>query len=122
MPPELVLPAFVLVLVANAVLIGLAIRAFTGDHAPEAAEAPPARPIEAVTDAALTAPDATPMPPDAAGPMVATTPARPRARASRAAAGRRRRRFAMPPMEEDHERFNRSIAAFLSGGKSADGD
>ena len=116
MPPELLLPAFALVLVANAILIAIAIRTFTGEAAPEPAEARPGAAVGAARE--------TPGPAAASAPEVAATATRPGARSPRATStdGRHRRRFALPPMEEDHERFDRAIAAFLSGGKSADGD
>ena len=107
MPPELV----------NAILILLAIRAFTAERA-DRSEARPGHGVEA--------PAGAPRPPvESAAARAATTITKPKdrpRRSGRATGSRRRRRFSLPPMDDDHERVNRSIATFLSGGKSADSD
>jgi hypothetical protein len=144
MPSELVVPAFALVLAANAILIALAIRTFaverdTGsrDRQADAPAAPTAEPAGLADDPSpvvsappepAAAPVATaistaePAPHPAAA--IAPTRSTRRSRGSRAttAASGRRQRFAMPQLDEDHERFNRSISTFLSGGKRSDGE
>ena len=119
MPPELVLPAFALVLAANAILIALAIRMFAGEGGVDQRGARPPRPHEA-------------RPTTHEGPAPVTNSGggdrrpKPKARPARSSTSRQRRRFSLPARDEDHERFNRSIATFLgggpAGGKSADGE
>jgi hypothetical protein len=123
LPPELVLPAFALVLTANAILIALAIRTFTRERLAE--DAPAVKPPSGRTAAARPigdepASETTQRSHPVAPPSASNANGR-KARPT-AAAGGRRRRFSLPLMDEDHERFNRSISTFLSGGKSADGD
>jgi hypothetical protein len=124
LPPELVLPAFALVLTANAILIALAIRTFTGERLAE--DGPAVKPPSGRTGAArpIAHEPAGETPPQRSDPVAAPTASKANGRKARptAAAGGRRRRFSLPPMDEDHERFNRSISTFLSGGNSADGD
>jgi hypothetical protein len=142
MSPELVVPAFALVLAANAILIALAIRTFTGERSRDAIGARETRAVDApavgpgsVNEPSADVPPAAQAvipPPDveaaadagrADGTSATTTGAtrtRPKGRATpRAAAAGRRQRFELPPMDEDHGRFNRSIATFLAGGKSS---
>jgi hypothetical protein len=168
------MPAFVLVLVANAVLIVVAMRSLTPERDPSAAKpssppradrgewtaVPATRPTQATpAPTATSAPVAhgsDPTPPPGPAPTTATaaavtkaagdgtaTKARkpPAKRVSRAsavgAAGRaatkttnppaaataatstRRRRFSLPPLDDDHEKVNRSIESFLAGGETA---
>ena len=147
MPSDLIVPVFALTMAANAILIALAIRTFAGERPPDrraiepaertpepAAEKSPEQPqptVPAAMSAATTppptadqAPVAQPVLPlahkrspskaAAVGTAAATSVAKP--------AARRRRRFSLPQDEEDHERFDRSIATFLSGGRGADPD
>jgi hypothetical protein len=153
MPSDLILPAFALVLVANAILIALAIRTFIGDRAreraaleasqprqmaasaqasPVAATLPsgeqPAPSIAGADGAGPPGPDQ-PLPAAALPPPVAPAKSRRRRSGSASAAAStlaastagkptaRRRRFSMPAHEEDREKFDRSIASFLSGGR-----
>ena len=120
MPPELIVPAFVLVLAANAILIALAIRSFMAERRGEVPDVRPAPAVEPETVAPPTEDVPAPKARSARGRSAANrgTPRKtPTPRPADAADGRRQR-FALPPLEEDHERFNRSIATFLSGGKS----
>jgi hypothetical protein len=119
MPAELLVPAFALVLAANAILIALAIRMFAGEGGVDHREARPlgsheARPTTREASA-----------PAAKGGAGERRP-KPKVRPARSSTARQRRRFSLPARDEDHERFNRSIATFLSGGrsggKSADGE
>jgi len=146
MPSDLIVPAFALTLVANAILIGLAIRAFAGERSREGRAVEPAQPRvpEPVPDATApaTMPATTDGSPAAAAvpPGLGKAPARKRstpvkgtsagaaassttvAASNLKPAAKRRRRFALPPHEEDRERFDRSIATFLSGGRGGDRD
>ena len=147
MPDGLLLLAFALTLVANAVLIAVAIRAMR-PGGPLADESAAPRRRVARPDPAQPTPAAEPasQPPDettsAEAPPV-VEPAKPkrrttappesrksRRRTPKASAtpgaeprtGRespRRRRFSLPPLDDDHEKVNRSIESFLSGGESA---
>lgn len=153
MPTEFLLPAFALVLLANAVLVAAAMRALWGGRqdpgaarhatssAPPPSSGPPiAEPDRQPSAGSETSPAGTPghEPP----PPPATTPEPPRPAARRRAAaraagatttrtparsprpstgGRRgRRRFSLPPLDEDHEKVNRSIESFLSSGDTTD--
>lgn len=169
MPTDLLLPAFALTLVANAVLIALAIRGLrrgktdsapTRDWFTPAATARPTagtpEPPEQLAEPGAPTPPLTPAAtldtalavepgaiaitgqPDvetAADPAVAT-PARARAsrprRSPRTAAPasspspaaapatrRSRRKFSLPPLDDDHEKVNRSIKTFLAGADGA---
>jgi len=195
MPNDLLLPAFFLTLVANAVLVAVAIRGLVRNRAdrardsraqpsrnqrvhapaapaarvepvafvaPVAPVAPPAEPQRRATSArrrsatplSRTAPPTvddsvtTPPAPSPAADAPPPTPVEParrrRAPAKRAepspgadagtsgrsrtkkpgATGGRasRRRFSLPPLDDDHDRVNRSIETFLSSGDVADAD
>lgn len=78
----------------------------------ESSERPAA--IGGETDAIVATPTSspTPAPRRAAGPTQA--PARPAPKRSNG----RRRRFSLPPLDEDQEKVNRSIETFLSGGEA----
>lgn len=165
MPTDLLLPAFALTLLANAVLIALAIRglrraktdsAVTRDwFTPTATARPPAPEVRARDEtpeppagagptmpSVPRTPDPAPAPeaePVAAHPDLATgpdpalaTPARSRlARPHQAARSlpppslsspgaepvprRGRRKFSLPPIDDDHEKVTRSIESFLAG-------
>ena len=170
MPTELLLPAFVLTLVANAILVAVALRALLRarddrDRAAERFTSPGSRPPRT---AEPTGSGADPAPPDApagdpsaphdapkparkrrvasSGEKAAARPARPRKAAPQPAPAvkpskrkpgpkallrggeeppeetppRRRRRFSLPPLDDDHERVNRSIESFLSGADTVD--
>ena len=191
MPPDLLMPAFVLVLVVNAVLIVLAMHSMLpardgADKMPgpapraarsESTKAPTARQEQVLTPGSATsslvvAPDpeaaSEGMPASlpttaaasaaagatAAAARGATTPktrkpstktatraaavaattraaTRPKSTPAAGAAGAtgatgaagaaakstRRRRFTMPPLDDDHEKVNRSIESFLAGGE-----
>jgi len=164
MPTGLLLPAFALVLLANAILIAVAIRSMRRGGAlddapfptrsshpigrpasrpapsPSRSAAPPtppavepAPPAEAptapeasITQAAVTTArvadaESAPAAPTAVPPEPAP-PEKPRAAATRprklpatttSRSGGRRRRFSLPPLDEDHEKVSRSIATFL---------
>lgn len=165
MPTGLLLPAFALVLLANAILIAVAIRSMrrggalddapfptrstrpigrsasrpapssspapapsappTVAPAPPPAEAPTAPDASTAQAAAATARVADPedapsatttLPPQPAPPeKPRATPARPRKlpATTTSRSGGRRRRFSLPPLDEDHEKVSRSIATFL---------
>jgi len=171
MPTELLLPAFVLTLVANAILVAVAVRALLRarddrDRAAERLTSPESKPPRTTEP---TGPGMDPAPPGAStgdssaprdepmkparkrrvapsGAPAATRPARPRTGAPQPAPTvkpskrkpgpkallpggetpreenppRRRRRFSLPPLDDDHERVSRSIETFLSGGDSVD--
>lgn len=174
MPAEILLPAFALTLLANAILVAAAIRALRGNgrsdkdvrpvivpratadavvpsvaapeaEPPKAAAEPeiaiveparvepaepagvelagveraepagvePPEPVEPAVDLPIapTAPRrARRAPTDAPKPEVARPPA------PTAGKGRGRRRFALPPLDDDHDKVSRSIESFLSGG------
>jgi hypothetical protein len=148
MPSDLIVPAFVLTMAVNAILIALAIRTFAGERSrdrrpiepperapePAAATGPEQQPQPGVPAAVVTEPtppstadearEAQPIPP----PRPKRSPAKAAAAGTAAAAPaakpvtKRRRRFSLPQDGEDHERFDRSIATFLSGGRGADPD
>jgi GGDEF domain-containing protein len=193
MPYDLLLPAFFLTLVANAVLVAAAIRGLVRNRADRARDsralpsrsqranvpvAPiaPAAPVAPIAPVAPTAerrrhatsarqrsatPPSRTAPPivddsvttnpslspaaDAPPPTTSVEPARrrrapakradptptPDAGASgrsqskkpRATGGRpSRRRFSLPPLDDDHDRVSRSIETFLSGGDTPDAD
>ena len=109
MPPELVLPAFALVLAANAILIALAIRTFTGERGLDRRKAQRAGSEDALPSASRA--------PVAATPKRDETRTGPKVRPPRSSAARRRQRFVLPALDEDHERFDRSISTFLSGSR-----
>jgi hypothetical protein len=161
MPTGLLLPAFALVLLANAILIAIAIRSMrrggalddapfptrsTPPIVPSARRAPPSEhaPAPASAVAPVPPPAETPNAPDASmAQAVATarvadpsetsaaqtavppdpsprgkpqaTKARPRKppATTTSRSGGRRRRFSLPPLDEDHEKVSRSIATFL---------
>lgn len=192
MPTELLLPAFALTLLANAVLIAVAIRDLRRDHvasaparrwapavvAPRPSSTPPrtaaleaAAQSDPIADPPATAAETPVLPVDtsvplAAAPLVAaarprrarstktatepnpstpaatqsTKPAPAGARSGRStpAAGRSakpapaadpsprepstrrgRRKFSLPPLDEDHEKVNRSIKSFLARAEGA---
>ncbi len=171
MPTDLLLPAFALTLLANAVLIALAVRGLRRgrtDSAPTRdwfAPALPAhvpggtpQPPEPLADPAAGTPSLSPDPAHDAAPAMATTPdalpvaAHPdratasdrvpaapiRVRASRprpspptatpisppspgaeTATRRGRRKFSLPPIDDDHEKVTRSIESFLAGSDGA---
>jgi len=148
MPSDLIVPAFVLAMAANAILIALAIRTFAGERSrdrrpiepperapePAAATGPEQQPQPGVPAAVVTEPTPPPTADEArAAQPVAPSP-RKRSPTKAAAAGtaaaasaakpvtKRRQRFSLPQDGEDHERFDRSIATFLSGGRGADPD
>jgi len=157
MPTGLLLPAFALVLVANAILIAVALRSmrrggalddapFPTRSAPPVARstrrdpAPSPRPAVEPAPPTVEAPTASGVPTEAGVPTArvvdpenapATTtgvprqlapPVKPGAAATRSRklpatttsrSGGRRRRFSLPPLDEDHEKVSRSIATFL---------
>jgi GGDEF domain-containing protein len=174
MPNDLLLPAFLLTLVANALLVAIAIRALTRNRAerdretrwtglpdtrtvvrpaplpteppvvglperepavtPESRPEPPpvAEPASAiVSDPAPGPSSASPRRkkptarPSVASPRkrgsTSATPKSATSRTNRASDQRTdttragRRRFSLPPLDEDHERVSRSIQSFLSG-------
>ena len=146
MPDGLLLLAFALTLMANAVLIAVAIRAMRpgGQFADESA---PGRRQVARPDPARMTADAepSPKPPDEASaeskpplvepakprrrtatPTDSTSPPRrnpkantsPGAEATTVRGSGRRRRFSLPPLDDDRDKVNRSIESFLSGGDS----
>ncbi|HET7472890.1 MAG TPA: hypothetical protein VFJ71_07185 [Candidatus Limnocylindrales bacterium] len=156
MPADLLLPAFALTLVVNAVIVAIAIRALrdggTGSadrpgrsagpsHAPATPDPRPdtplahrpielaARPREVPTaptpdpsgaSEAATA-SAEPPPPSASG-RTRTTQSAPAGRAAEPAGkGGRRRKFSLPPLDEDHEKVSRSIETFLGVSDDATG-
>jgi len=133
MPSDLIVPAFVLAMAANAILIALAIRTFAGERSrdPRPIEQQPQSAVPAAVVTETTPPStadearaAQPVPP----PRPKRSPAKAAAAGTAAAApaakpvAKRRRRFSLPQDGEDHERFDRSIATFLSGGRGADPD
>src|SRR5262245_16922700 len=130
MPSDLIAPAFVLTLVPNAVLIALALRTFARERSsdrptrePDPGTASESLTPEAVVPGATAEPDPVAPGPAKTGTVAGGTASTPIA--GKSAPGRkppRRRRFAMPDHEEDHERFDRSIATFLSGGRRVDGE
>jgi GGDEF domain-containing protein len=169
MPTELLLPAFVLTLLANAALVAMAVRGLVraraernrqdrldrqrnqdraGPVPTRDATEPLVRPAPRAAAPQTAPPSIPPAPKPAAGddraPMLgpAKPPRRTRAAApkpapkpadppkrKRPAAGdgprsetRRggRRRFSLPPLDEDHERVNRSIKTFLAGSDGVD--
>jgi len=151
MPNDLLLPAFFLTLVANAVLVAVAIRGLVRNRADRARDSRalpsrnervkvPVTPVDSVTVHPAASPAA-----DAPQPTTPVEPARRRrapakraepspaadARASgrsrtkkpHATGGRpSRRRFSLPPLDDDHDRVSRSIETFLSGGDVPDAD
>jgi hypothetical protein len=137
MPSDLIVPAFALTLAANAILIALAIRTFASERARDRPANEPGE-MPAPEPAKTPTPASTPPVPDELALVVArsapptarkpSSPAKTAAAATAAAtsaakpAARRRRRFSLPQHEEDHERFDRSIATFLSGGRGDDPD
>ncbi|HEY8438835.1 MAG TPA: hypothetical protein VIK65_09510 [Candidatus Limnocylindrales bacterium] len=169
MPDGLLLLAFALTLVVNAVLIGVAIRAMRpggafddsrrGGAVGHAVARPtpprPAAPAE-IADSSLRGAEplahasAEPSGEVVAAPAIDAAPKRPsrqrgrsrpattptsqepaspagspnrRAATKPGAANGRRRRFSLPPLDEDQDKVNRSIETFLSGGETtADGD
>jgi GGDEF domain-containing protein len=167
MPTDLLLPAFVLTLVANAVLVAVAIRGLSHARAErdrqdasnrqrneDRAAARPARPAPPPVVAAAPlpadppAPDPVPEPDTSPDARPTKPPRRTRATAiptpkdaapKSTEAGKRkrtkagdsprgetrrggRRRFSLPPLDEDHERVNRSIETFLSGSDGTDAE
>jgi hypothetical protein len=153
MPAGFLLPAFALVLLANAILIAVALRSMrrggalddrpfarpatplTTRRPAPAAEPPQVSPARSDGPATAAAPPAeiaeSPDPGPAPEPEERTEPpapprraaARPKASATTTSrSGGRRRRFSLPPLDEDHEKVNRSIASFLDGGPSDDAD
>lgn len=168
MPDGLLLLAFALTLVVNAVLIGVAIRAMrpggafdesrhagpVGHAVGRPATPPPAGPAEIADRSpsgidpprgadeptrevvARQATEAQPKrrprertrsrpatTPASGEPASATPPPKRRAATKPAAGNGRRRRFSLPPLDEDQDKVNRSIETFLSGGETApDGD
>jgi hypothetical protein len=170
MPSDLLVPAFIVTLIANAILIVVAMRGLlTGRVVDEPRPAPPApkrsgpsaEPVHevvprpratAVPAPQPAAPPADADPPEPAAPSTSTAEAEPAAvsqersqaipapTATMAAAtaatvtaaaatskgtksgatkSGRRRRFSLPPLDEDHEKVNRSIETFLAGGEIA---
>ncbi len=168
MSNDLFLPAVSLTLVANAVLVAVALRALrrgrTNTASPDAL--PPARPRDLVggsppahaatpvvtvvatppapaiavatgpAQAATPGPDVEPEPDPPSEPEPGRRPASEtataepakRRRSPRAAATptdrpeprrRGRRRFSLPPLDDDHEKVNRSIESFLAGSEPA---
>jgi hypothetical protein len=157
MPPDLLMPAFVLVLVANAVLIVLAMRSLMPARDRADPRPTPARWIDPDPDPTTRSVPAAFAPATAVAPTAATdapaatakkarktatksaTRAAGVATASRAATKKsdpppagtagaastagaaarstRRRRFSLPPLDDDHERVNRSIESFLASGE-----
>src|SRR4051812_29502992 len=139
MPSDLILPAFAITLLANAVLIVLAIRMFMTERpgprrdadsqtTPDPAAKPsppvtvaPERPVPEgdlpvpTTVSAVAVAEPSAMKPESTSAMAnntTTAVSRPAKRRRR----QRRERFSIPALEEDHERFNQSIADLLSGG------
>jgi GGDEF domain-containing protein len=166
MPTDLLLPAFVLTLLANAVLVAVAVRgllharserdrqdasnlqrnadrAAAGpapgaappvveapppptvppapdpvpepDSSPETRPAKPRRRTGAATDVPLSK-DAAPKPTQPAKRKRPSAGDRPRSEARRGS----RRRFSLPPLDDDHERVNRSIETFFAGGDNGE--
>jgi len=153
MPTDFLLPAFALTLLANSVLVALAIRGLLRARSerrlqdesnrarlearPAPASAPrplrTARPPVDPPSPAIDTPEPAPTKPVTKRPRRPPPPpkpaANPKPRSRRRAADdgpraetRRggRRRFSLPPLDEDHERINRSIETFLSGSESSD--
>lgn len=154
MPTDFLLPAFALTLLANAVLVALAVRGLLRARSerrlqdessrarlearPAAAAATrPLRtarpPIADVPSPALEKPQPAPAKPATKRPRrppPATKPPpdpKPRNRRRTGDDGPRaetrrggRRRFSLPPLDEDHERINRSIETFLSGSEGSE--
>jgi hypothetical protein len=137
MPSDFLLPAFCLTLVVNAVLIVAAIRTLAGERRRDAEGVPPVpaqrtpptdAPAEPPPPTTPAAPPPPSSPPPAPSVAVATAakrvrpagPSRQRRATTDAATtnpGRgRRRRFSLPPLDDDHDRVNRSIETFLAGG------
>jgi len=163
MPSNILLPAFLLTLVANAVLVGVAIRLLVRNRterdraarwierprAPSRPASPrqPVPPVPPAVPAEFTPGEPTPAAESivpAATPRSSVKPPRPRpvappleprsspsaGTASKAARSARprsdgpkagRRRFSLPPLDDDHERVSRSIQSFLSGADGPDG-
>jgi hypothetical protein len=169
MPDGLLLLAFALTLVANAVLIAVAIRALRpggpmadepverswqttprgvastianppAEPTPRPAEPPVATvPADTIVPTTTVEAEVTASPPLASPPQPTThdaaprlakrrrPPARPRdtvaaPKPDSRSPGGRRRKFSLPPLDEDHEKVNRSIESFLSGGDAAGGE
>lgn len=161
MPADLLLPAFALTLVLNALIVALAMRGLWAgkterggrtdllpalpldpEPAPpepwsdtdeeDPAERPAAWPRPEPEAPELTAP-ANPSSPPAAPPgFVAAEPtdpapasdpgpsqSQPARRPGAAARKGRRRKFSLPPLDEDHEKVSRSIETFLAGADGA---
>jgi GGDEF domain-containing protein len=155
MPHDLLLPAFFLTLVANAVLVAVAIRGLVRNRADRArdsralpspghrvnvpvapvappavddsvtaqpspaAEAPrPTTPVEPARRRRAPAKRAEPSPSADAGASGRSRSKKPRATGGRPG----RRRFSLPPLDDDHDRVSRSIETFLSGGDVPDAD
>jgi hypothetical protein len=175
MPTDILLPAFLLTLVANAALVAVAIRGLarsradrdratrwieqprppaarpdpSPSRAPRAEPAPPVDPTPAERPSAEVAParssraaestvptggpETPTSPPRRPRPAARTPGPRPspsggtapktgrstKPRADGPKAGRRR--FSLPPLDDDHERVSRSIQSFLSGADGPDG-
>jgi hypothetical protein len=134
LPADFLLPLFVLTLLANAILVGFAIRGMRrgqpdpdepiGRRWPTIAPGPLSRagPLAKPLDASVLDTPVGPVAP--ASRPVTPAPKRRKAAAaaapipapSRPAATRgSRRRFSLPPLDDDHERVSRSIESFLSG-------
>jgi hypothetical protein len=112
-PRDLILPILIPVLVLNAALVVVAARAIlrrSQDAAP--ANAPPAPPSTPATrDLEVGEPTAAPDEP----PVIAGEPGQPgEVRVARPRRTRKRGRFELPALHEDHERILRSIQALLS--------
>ena len=104
--------------------------------APPIDPGPPGEPVETASDAAGSGDDAQPAPipspkrrrttKKSAPPAKSAPPGDPggsrptRSRSTEARAGRRR--FALPPLDDDHERVSRSIETFLGGIETTDAD